>query len=98
MSSTIFLFGSNANTNQWARFIIDLRSEVSIGNIKVCLGGADRRQPSKIAAYSIDNFVNGTGTDSTYNKNVKNKDDSGLTEIKERTFSKIDSTPVWYDL
>lgn len=98
MYSTIFLYQSSAGSGKWARFIIKFRESLPIGNIKVNIGDKHKRPPARITAYSIDNFIDGTGTGSTYDKNVKNRDDSGLNKIRERTFTTINDTPVWYNL
>lgn len=101
---TGFLAGQNTSTALWARFVIDLGKELDVGQIKICVGGYDdlspnkSRVPKEINVYYINNFVNGLEAGSTYEKNIKQRNNNGLTLLKNKQFSDTLLTPTWFEL
>ncbi len=88
-NSTIFLCPATENdVDSWSRFIIDLETEIDIKQIETWLGGVEGRTPKNINVYKINNFVNGTGDNSTYALNVHNRSNEGLTKIIEKYIEK----------
>lgn len=82
---------SDANSNNYSRFIIDLGEQKDISNINICLGDVEDRTPKSVSAYLIDNYSN-----ETYLNNVKQRNNEGLTLIKTIEFSEVITTPTWY--
>lgn len=88
---TNLLLGSAPNSNNYARFIIDLGEQKDIANINVWLGDVENRTPKSVSAYLIDNY-----SEETYLNNVKQRNNEGLTLIKTIEFSETIETPTWY--
>ncbi len=89
---TLFLHNNNSNSEEYARFIIDIGKETEISHINICIGDPENRTPKSISVYSIDNYSN-----ETYNKNVAQRNNEGLTLIKKVEFTSIITSPEWYD-
>ena len=100
---TIFLCGTNTSINSWARFIIDLGEEIEIGQIRVCIGGTDElspaksRTPKEISVYSVNNFIDGNGDNSTYSKNIKQRNNEDLNLIGKKECDQIITKPTWIE-
>jgi len=90
-NTCIFTYSSGANKEKFARFIIDLGEEKEISRISVCIGNSGNRMPKEVSAYFIDNYTN-----KTYEKNVKQRNNEGLTLIKTIEFTETITTPTWY--
>lgn len=92
---TIFLY--EGNQDSWARFIIDLKEEVKLENVDIWIGGGVyERMPKTINIFTVDNFVNGTGENSTYSNNVAKKDNTELTLFSTKTFNTVQTTSQKY--
>ncbi len=100
---TFFLGGTYNVNDRWVRFIIDLRQEIEIGQVRVNIGGYDElspcksRTPAKVNIYSVNNFIDGKEDNSTYTNNIMKKDNVGLTLIGNREFFEIINTPTWIE-
>lgn len=92
------LFINHGNTDSWARFIINLGTQVNIEQIKIAVGGYDEfnstrsRTPKKITIYDIDNFIDGTEQDSTYINNIRQRNNIGLSKIAEKEINEVLTT------
>lgn len=97
---TLFLYKSGGmdgpNSEDWARFIIDLRREYYIEDINMWIGGINGGTPENINIYSIDNFVDGTEENTTYTNNVKQRNNTGLKLISTKTFTEAQDTVQKY--
>ena len=101
---TVFLGGTkDGSSNAWARFIINLGENKEIGQIRVCIGGTDElspcgsRTPKEVSIYSINDFIDGKDENSTYFKNIKQRNIEGLELIDRKQFSEIIKEPVWVE-
>ena len=100
---TLFFYGSNGSTDSWARFIIDLGEEKEIGQIRICIGGNDElspaksRTPKEISVYSVNNFIDGNSDNSTYLKNIAQRNNEGLNIVGKREFTEIITKPTWIE-
>ena len=100
---TLFFYGSNGSTDSWARFIIDLGEEKKIGQIRICIGGNDELSPAKsripkeISVYSVNNFIDGNSNNSTYLKNIAQRNNEGLNIVGKREFTEIITKPTWIE-
>lgn len=90
---TAFLYSSSGNTGNWARFVIDFGQEVEVSKIKTFIGGNESRSPKSISVYGINNY-----SENTFNNNVKQRINDGLSLIGSKTFTVIDSAPTEYIL
>ena len=97
---TLFLYNgsSNPNTTEYARFIVDLGSEVEIEQVRICTGGVEGRTPVKVSIYKINNFIDGAEEGSTYLTNVAQEKDEGLLKLGEKEFKNSVNIPTWYSL
>lgn len=89
---TIFLLqegNATSDSDAWARFVIDLGEERYLREIEIWLGGVERRMPQTINIYAIENFVDGTDENTTYAKNVKDRENNGLQLISTKTFETV---------
>lgn len=91
LNCTLFLCDtdelSNPNNDDWARFIIDLGNEYYIKDIDIWLGGVEGRMPYKISIFTINNFVDGIEENTTYAKNIVQRNNEGLNLITTKIFS-----------
>lgn len=98
------LFINHGNTDSWARFVIDLGTQVNIEQIKIAVGGYDEfnstrsRTPKKVTIYNIDNFIDGTEENSTYINNIKQRNDIGLNKIVEKQIDEVLTTATEFCL
>ena len=85
---TLFLYSdsSNPNTTEYARFVIDLGDEVNIKQIRFSIGGVEGRTPGNVSVYKVNNFVEGTGGNTTYSQNIAQRNDEGLKELATKNF------------
>ena len=97
---TLFLYNgsSNPNTTEYARFIVDLGSEVNIKQLEIWTGGVEGRIPAKISIYKVRDFVDGIGENTTYSKNVIQKNDEGLELIATKSFATDISVATKFDM
>lgn len=105
-NSTLFIY--NGTTTDYARFIIDLKNEKSISNIKVYVGdndtslsnGAGGRTPLAISAYKVNNYFahEENNTFSTYYNNVAQRNNEGLKLLGTIEFEERVTTPTGYNL
>lgn len=83
---TCFINSTEPNITEYARFIIDLGDEVNIKQIRFYIGGVEGRTPAKISVYKVNEFIDGTGENTTYNKNVVQRNDEGLNQLATKKF------------
>jgi hypothetical protein len=73
------LYGSSANSEKWARFLVYSWSDnISVNKFRLAIGdNVDKRTPKQINIYSVNNY----DTTSTYNNNIKTRNNNGLTLV-----------------
>ena len=96
---TLFLFLSQPNTQNWSRFLIDLGEEKEISNIKIAIGNAESRIPNSVSTYIMPKvkYIEGIGENSTYIKNIKNRNNDNLILTHTETFEQLLTNPTWYN-
>lgn len=107
-NSTLFIYESSANSDSYARFIVDLGEEKNITDIKVYIGDSDSsstdgeggRTPMSVSAYKVENYLahEENNTYSTYYNNVSQRNNNGLQLLGTIEFTSKVTTTTAYSL
>lgn len=90
--------GTSPNTGYWARILLDLGSVQELENIRIAIGNSDKRIPKDISMYVLNEYVDGTGENSSYEKYISNRNSDGLLLINKKTFENIITEPTWFEI
>jgi hypothetical protein len=89
-STTSFLYPSNPNTGQWARFVLDLGAERDIGLVKIAAGSPEGRIPHYIEVYA--------GAAYSYEASVKSRSNEGLALVGRVEPQPTQTSVRWFEI
>lgn len=90
--------GTSPNTGYWARILVDLGSVQELENIRIAIGNSEKRIPKDISMYVLNEYVDGTEENSSYEKYISNRNSDGLLLINKKTFENIITEPTWFEI
>lgn len=90
--------GTLPNTGYWARILLDLGSFQELENIRIAIGNSEKRIPKDISMYVLNEYVDGTEENSSYEKYISNRNSDGLLLINKKTFESIITEPTWFEI
>ena len=90
--------GTLPNTGYWARILLDLGSFQELENIRIAIGNSEKRIPKDISMYVLNDYIDGTEENSSYEKYISNRNSEGLLLINKKHFESIITEPTWFEI
>ena len=104
VNSTVFLSKTGVNTYggnsySWARFILQIEEGKNVKDIRASVGDISYdvdssiggRTPKSVSIYEVDEY-----SDTTYAKNIKQRNNEGLTLVNTINFAQEYGEPTWF--
>ena len=73
-------------------------SLLELENIRIAIGNSEKRIPKDISMYVLNDYIDGTEENSSYEKYISNRNSEGLLLINKKHFESIITEPTWFEI